>query len=65
MSAEREWFEGGDGHGYVYQYIGPIHYLCECGDHFLNRERWIAHKEQQERRISPDMPSADESEGSA
>lgn len=40
----REWFEGGDGHGYVYQYIGPIHYLCECGDYFLNRGRWIAHK---------------------
>lgn len=39
-----EWFEGGDGHGYVYQYLGPIHYLCECGEHFLNRERWLAHK---------------------
>jgi hypothetical protein len=41
---EREWHEGGDGHGYVYQYIGPIHYLCECGEYFLNRERWLAHK---------------------
>jgi hypothetical protein len=40
----RAWHEGGDGHGYVYQYIGPIHYLCECGDSFLNRDRWIAHK---------------------
>ena len=40
----REWHEGGDGHGYGYQYIGPIHYLCECGDYFLNRERWLAHK---------------------
>lgn len=40
----REWFEGGDGHGYVYQYIGPIHYLCECGDYFLGREGWLAHK---------------------
>lgn len=38
------WYESGDGHGYVYQYIGPIHYLCECGDQFLNRDRWIAHK---------------------
>lgn len=42
--SEKEWFEGGDGHGYRYQYIGPIHYLCECGDYFLNRERWLAHK---------------------
>ena len=39
-----KWHEDGDGHGYVYQYIGPIHYLCECGDCFLNRERWLAHK---------------------
>lgn len=47
-----EWHEGGDGHGYVYQYIGPIHYqyigpihyLCECGGHFLGRAGWIAHK---------------------
>lgn len=44
QNAETEWFEGGDGHGYVYQYIGPIHCLCECGDQFLNRDRWIAHK---------------------
>lgn len=42
--AAEEWYEGGDGHGYRYQYIGPIHYLCECGDAFLNRDRWIAHK---------------------
>lgn len=40
-----EWgFEGGDGHGYRYQYIGPIHYLCECEAYFLNRDGWIAHK---------------------
>lgn len=43
-AGEREWHEGGDGHGYRYQYIGPIHYLCECGDHFLNRDRWMFHK---------------------
>lgn len=39
-----EWFDGGDGHGYVYQYIGPIHYLCECGGSFLNRDSWMLHK---------------------
>lgn len=39
-----EWYDGGDGHGYRYQYIGPIHYLCECGDYFLNRQRWLVHK---------------------
>ena len=50
---EEEWYESGDGHGYVYQYIGPIHYLCECGDHFLNRERWLAHKTGNPRVIPP------------
>lgn len=44
QQAESEWFEAGDGHGYRYQYIGPIHFICECGDYFLNRERWLAHK---------------------
>lgn len=44
MNTEHEWFEGGDGHGYVYQYIGPIHYLCECGAYFLNRDGWMFHK---------------------
>jgi hypothetical protein len=44
QAAEKEWFESDDGHGYRYQYIGPIHYLCECGQYFLNRERWLAHK---------------------
>ena len=47
-----EWYESGDGHGYRYQYIGPIHYqyigpihyLCECGAYFLNRGGWLAHK---------------------
>lgn len=38
------WHEGGDGHGYGYQYIGPIHYLCECGRHFLNRDGWSTHR---------------------
>ncbi len=42
-----EWYESGDGHGYVYQYIGPVHYLCECGASFLNRDRWLAHKKEE------------------
>lgn len=42
--ASEHWHEGGDGHGYGYQYIGPIHYLCECGAHFLDREGWRTHR---------------------
>jgi len=30
-------------HGFLYQDIGPIHYVCHCGEHFLNRERWAVH----------------------
>lgn len=42
--APEHWHEGGDGHGYGYQYIGPIHYMCECGQHFLDREGWRRHR---------------------
>lgn len=50
---EYEWFDGGDGHGYVYQYIGPIHYLCECGGYFLNRDGWMFHKGVESTRVTP------------
>lgn len=55
FEGEKEWHEGGDDHGYRYQYIGPIHYLCECGACFLNRDRWIAHKA-----LAPILVLADE-----
>lgn len=57
---KQQWFEGGDGHGYVYQYIGPIHYLCECGDYFLNRERWLTHKAEATRVTPPAKTEAAE-----
>lgn len=58
-TSEPPWHEGGDGHGYGYQYIGPIHYLCECGDHFLNRDGWMFHKGVESVRVTPPDPSGD------